>query len=93
MFNMKKEEISDEQIEKISRRISELSEKEIDRLFHDIGFIVSGYKDKERPEGYEALFPEQIEKVQNEDNEIIRDLLFETDVRDVIEKLKIVEKE
>lgn len=93
MQNIKGDEITGGQIKEISRRISNLPEKKIDRLFHNLGFVVSKYKGEERPEEYKALFPEQIEEIQSGNSDIIRDLLFETGIEDVKRELGKIESE
>ncbi|MFB6089013.1 MAG: hypothetical protein ABEK36_04505 [Candidatus Aenigmatarchaeota archaeon] len=91
MKNIEGDEISEEEISEISQRISNLEAEEIDELFHELGFVVSKYKNRKRPEGYEALFPEQIKRIQSGDIEIIRNLLFETDIEDVKRELEKIE--
>jgi len=95
MINEFGEEIPEEKVKEISKRVAELSEGKIDKLFKRAGFVVTSYKGKsEKPEKYEALFPGQIGEIKHnkEDSALVENLLLESRKENIIKELESIEE-
>lgn len=93
MKNERGRKIPEEKVEEIARRVSKLPKEDIDELFYKVGFIVHEYKDEEKPDTHKALLPKQIDKIKEngEESGMVRNLLWESPLEDVLEELDKLE--
>lgn len=80
-------------MKEIARRVSKLPKEDIDELFRRMGFIVHEYRSEERPDRYKALLPKQVDEIKEngEESGMVRNLLWESPLEDVLEELDKLE--
>lgn len=94
MLNEYGEKIEEKEVKEISRRISNLSIEDVDKLFYNLDFIVKRYNGKDRPNKFSALFPKQIKEIKEVEKKssVVEDLLLESHFKEVKKELERIEK-
>jgi len=98
MKDSKSGNISNEKVSEIEGRLSNLSKKQIDELFHRVGFKVAKSKEGQAtPRKYKridnkALTPHQLDKIKDKESNIVENMLVETPLDVVLTNLEELEK-
>jgi len=83
------DEISEDQLEEFTSRIRNLEDKEIDRLWHEIGFVIADHADDLKALRWKDIH--NIRKSEESAKVVVENLLFETSLEDFEEELRKLE--